>query len=497
MTDSDQRVRLINPAAARLLGVTVRDALGARWTSAFAIIDPTNLGRVRSHLAARGAYRGLVTTTSPTLGTAHIAIDAAPTTIPEGWVRVLVWDATTQVAERTWLDWLATHDTLTGLLDRAGLTDVTKSWGDRLLPGMVWLDVVGIHAINRAFGHHVGDGVLRAVADRILAELDADDVVARVSSDEFVILTAASTNPLSLRRRLARTLTDAPLMIADHQISVGVRLAATTRLSLLGAQPRDAHDLIWREIARLERATRNATAATQRSKRDAAQPHRRTDGAVPVAVPKLTSFVDVVSGQVAGQELSLVDELGSDLRERARHLHAEALFDDQLIGRAAALRSRHPYVALRTLRLSEATITALTSDAHASRLQLTLALAELESWSAIADQGAHTAEARRRGLRIGLDLSGARGGELAAIAVLNPHQLVIQLRTRNHGNTPIDPTTRRLLEGLADFASRLGCELAVTCARADDFELLRAIALKSGATVLAAFLDPGAPTNQS
>lgn len=83
----------------------------------------------------------------------------------------------------------ATHDPLTGLLNRSAFFDVLD---DHLVTapgttGVVYLDLDGFKPINDRWGHGHGDRVLRAVADRLCSTAGPADAVARLGGDEFAI----------------------------------------------------------------------------------------------------------------------------------------------------------------------------------------------------------------------------------------------------------------------------------------------------------------------
>ncbi len=84
----------------------------------------------------------------------------------------------------------ATHDPLTGLLNRTGLMDGLAARlpaGDKSL-ALLYLDLDGFKAVNDCFGHGVGDALLIEVAGRIAAAIPPDWEAARLGGDEFVIL---------------------------------------------------------------------------------------------------------------------------------------------------------------------------------------------------------------------------------------------------------------------------------------------------------------------
>jgi diguanylate cyclase (GGDEF)-like protein len=84
---------------------------------------------------------------------------------------------------------LATHDDLTGLLNRAGLLMTAAEVAGRGTAGSVtalFLDLDHFKLVNDTLGHTVGDDVLVVVADRLRRVVGPGDVVARFGGDEFV-----------------------------------------------------------------------------------------------------------------------------------------------------------------------------------------------------------------------------------------------------------------------------------------------------------------------
>jgi diguanylate cyclase (GGDEF)-like protein len=106
---------------------------------------------------------------------------------------VLVRDVTDQRRLEAELQERAFHDSLTGLGNRALLSDRfehaqgMRSRESRPLALMV-IDLDGFKATNDVFGHGVGDDVLRAVAARLRAAVRPHDTVARLGGDEFAVL---------------------------------------------------------------------------------------------------------------------------------------------------------------------------------------------------------------------------------------------------------------------------------------------------------------------
>ncbi|WP_407275316.1 EAL domain-containing protein [Halothiobacillus sp. DCM-1] len=87
----------------------------------------------------------------------------------------------------------ATHDALTGLLNRRGLESQlpkaiarTRRRGNMLAVGM--LDLDDFKPVNDTWGHPAGDALLIALAQRLQERLRTEDILARLGGDEFVIV---------------------------------------------------------------------------------------------------------------------------------------------------------------------------------------------------------------------------------------------------------------------------------------------------------------------
>ncbi len=91
------------------------------------------------------------------------------------------------------LQYLATHDLLTGLPNRYLFFDrmeqvILRANRQGYKFALLYLDLDGFKAINDRGGHDVGDWVLKELAGRLTRVVRASDSVARMGGDEFVIL---------------------------------------------------------------------------------------------------------------------------------------------------------------------------------------------------------------------------------------------------------------------------------------------------------------------
>ncbi len=84
----------------------------------------------------------------------------------------------------------ATHDALTGLLNRRGMFETLESWINETASepvGLLFLDLDRFKAVNDTLGHRGGDHFLRIVADRIGRCINAGGIAGRIGGDEFVV----------------------------------------------------------------------------------------------------------------------------------------------------------------------------------------------------------------------------------------------------------------------------------------------------------------------
>ncbi|WP_087017668.1 sensor domain-containing diguanylate cyclase [Thaumasiovibrio subtropicus] len=91
------------------------------------------------------------------------------------------------------LQHMVTHDNLTGLLNRKGLSDclsdaLKKTGCDRAMIGMAVIDVDNFKVINDTYGHVHGDRVLTLVAQTLKNSVRDTDYLSRFAGDEFALL---------------------------------------------------------------------------------------------------------------------------------------------------------------------------------------------------------------------------------------------------------------------------------------------------------------------
>jgi diguanylate cyclase (GGDEF)-like protein len=91
------------------------------------------------------------------------------------------------------LQYLANHDSLTGLLNRSALLSELEATIENMSDdsegfALMFIDLDGFKQINDDYGHIVGDKILTMAAKRLSHTLRATDLIGRYGGDEFLIL---------------------------------------------------------------------------------------------------------------------------------------------------------------------------------------------------------------------------------------------------------------------------------------------------------------------
>jgi two-component system cell cycle response regulator len=145
---------------------------------------------------------------------------------------------------------LATHDQLTGLLNRRVFNRILAEESERAVRfsrplALIMVDIDHFKRINDTHGHPVGDEVLQEVARRLVAEVRSVDRVTRFGGEEFAIVVMETdlATALNTARRLCEAVERTPVLTFEKQalsvtISAGVAVLpgdASTGATLVAA----------------------------------------------------------------------------------------------------------------------------------------------------------------------------------------------------------------------------------------------------------------------
>ena len=308
-------VRHIRGLAAVVMGFAI---VGMHYTGMAAASFPEDsfCGAVLDGLRGSGMYHlVLVTTIGVLIGALLISVlDARMELRTTGLAHSLT------LANQE-LTQLALHDSLTSLPNRALLAERIERAICRVKEqggcfALMFIDLDGFKPVNDAFGHHIGDLLLKAVAGRLRGYLHAQDTLARIGGDEFVLL-AALDDPTDAMEVAAKqvSLVYRPYHVAGHDL----QLSASVGIVLYPGNGEDQQELL-----------RNA---------DAAMYHAKSAG------KNGYSFFDVSMNSNALQQLQLLQDLRTALQEQQFCLHYQPKFNavtGMPTGAEALLRWNHP-----------------------------------------------------------------------------------------------------------------------------------------------------------
>jgi len=217
----------------------------------------------------------------------------------------------------------AQHDGLTDLPNRTLLTDrirhaLERRRNESSVLALLFCDVDGFKNINDAYGHQIGDDMLRIVAERLSSAVRPGDTVARIGGDEFVILCEsledfndAATIAYRASAAVAAPIAGGPVDL-EMTVSIGVAVAA-----------------VGDEVT-ADTLLRDADEAMYKAKRQG---------------PNVVELFDEQLRAAASSSLRLLAEMRRAEGDRELRLHYQPvlqLHNEAVIGVEALIRWQHP-----------------------------------------------------------------------------------------------------------------------------------------------------------
>jgi len=232
VTDVEGRLQYASPGLETVLGITPAELAGVSIVTLTHPDDQAALNdQIRRMLAAPGTPVTCQARLSRPDGTWRWLEIVSTNLLHDSDIRGIVANA--RDITETWryqqeLAYQASHDELTGLVNRAVFvrsTDTALAGSDPERTVVALVDLDDFKTINDHLGHTVGDALLRAVAQRLLAGVRPQDIVARLGGDEFAVL-LHDVDP-NRREQLCQRIVDAlavPVNADGHDLLVRASL---------------------------------------------------------------------------------------------------------------------------------------------------------------------------------------------------------------------------------------------------------------------------------
>ncbi len=325
----DARLQYVTPSVTSLLGHRPEALIG---TSLLDLVHPDDRDRAMVLFSGAGAVAVQTGRIVPLecrlrhLNGQYVITETAGRVVDDADVNGYLL-TTRDITERKELEEQLTHrafhDELTGLANRALLADrVHHALERRGNPyrhlAVLVVDLDDFKTINDSLGRSVGDGLLRATADRLRTCLRSADTAARLGGDEFAMLLEHLDDAAEAARVAERVLATLrqPLSIGGREIqpkaSVGIALPDPDR-------PPDADELL-----------RNADVAMHMAKRQGRNRYAYFAPSMHAGLLEKLDLADELRGAVERQELLVYYQPIVDLS------------DGTVLGAEALVRWPHP-----------------------------------------------------------------------------------------------------------------------------------------------------------
>ncbi len=229
--DRAGRIDSMNPAAERLFQTTAA-AMHRRHMAELCVPDgqgPCASGDLARHADGRSFEgTGLRADGSrfPLEGTISQAVLDG-----ENYYVAALRDLTRQKEAQAVILYQATHDPLTGLPNRTlfgeRLAEILKhAQRSGELVAVAFLDIDRFKAINDSLGHAMGDALLVQVGERLRAAVRAEDTVARMGGDEFILILRGLRRPhdATIPARKIMTSLEVPMQLDGHELKITASL---------------------------------------------------------------------------------------------------------------------------------------------------------------------------------------------------------------------------------------------------------------------------------
>lgn len=256
-TDMHGRIAFMNPLAERYTGWTAELAHGQPTREVVRIIDEQTRIRIDDPVGRCLQARSTVFSTDASVlvrrdGLEYgIEFDTSPLRDDQGEMRgavIVIRDVTQSRDQVRTLSWQATHDPLTGLINRREFEQrmeklMEKALANQRQHALCFIDLDNFKLINDTCGHVAGDALLKQIASQLRNRIRDTDTLARVGGDEFglILYSCDLKRARMIGESLRDTVSELNFSWEGHQFNVGASI---------GIVPVNSHNSVLSDIIR-------------------------------------------------------------------------------------------------------------------------------------------------------------------------------------------------------------------------------------------------------
>ena len=235
ITDSQMNILNVNQAFTEITGFSAEEMAGKKSSFLFSYQENVlSSARMREKIFAEGYWQGEIRGRRKNGEMFPEWLTVTSATNESGKTTHYMYlfsDITEKKHREAELEYLAYHDSLTGLPNRILFNErlsaaIALAQRHNHPLGVLFLDLDGFKQINDTFGHGSGDMLLQQVAQRLSRCVRESDAVARLGGDEFVILLNELSGEHSaeyVTRKIQRLL-HLPFILSGQKIKIGVSI---------------------------------------------------------------------------------------------------------------------------------------------------------------------------------------------------------------------------------------------------------------------------------
>ena len=235
IADADRRVVRVNAAHIRMTGFTAQALQDVHFDDLRSLPDGSPLPEsVWETIEVDGNWVGEVRSRRFDGSSYPELLSISAIRDPEGQVQhyvAVINNISAAKANEQRLQYMAAHDPLTGLANRAEferrcVQSLVKAERERGMMAVLFIDLDAFKAVNDSYTHAIGDHLLVKVAERIVYELGETGLAGRIGGDEFTVLMDSLHTREQASALAGRLLTAlaAPVMVGDYEVALSASI---------------------------------------------------------------------------------------------------------------------------------------------------------------------------------------------------------------------------------------------------------------------------------